>query len=226
MILASMWIWAAGGSLITPDGKRVLFDQPKVHKGLVEYFGLYRHAPTNRLVTLKEIQDLFIERRAAAMMGSIPVINTIANADPSGDLKKRLGIALPPGPVFVGGSNLIVWQHSYKVRDAIDFIRFLSRADVQTEFARQNNDLPSRIDALSDPFYADNPHLSVFVKALGHGRTFPVVPLGGMVQDMFTETLSQVWKDIVAEPSKYDLETMVAQRFDPLARRLNQRLAN
>jgi multiple sugar transport system substrate-binding protein len=129
-------------------------------------------------------------------------------------------MALPPGIPFVGGSHLVLWKHAVHDAAAVKLIRFLTGQHVQSSFGRRAGLLPTRHDVLSNPPFSDDPLYQVVAQGLKMGRSFPSVPLWGLVEEKLNEVLGHLWADLLADPH-LDLEKAVAEHLEPLARRLN-----
>ncbi len=225
MILACMWMWAAGGEIAGPDSKQVTFGSPAARAGLKACCSLRRYMPTPAPLPHLEARSAFINRQSAVTIGSAAMIRTINRSDPSGELKSRLGIARPPGPAYIGSSNLVVWKHARQERSAIELVKFLLNKDVLVNYSQHTDDLPARLNALAAPPYSTDPHLSKLVDALEYGRSFPTLRAGGMVQDKFTEMLSRLWESTV-QLSDPEREALVDEQLTQLERRLNLTLAS
>jgi multiple sugar transport system substrate-binding protein len=214
MIAACMWIWAAGGDIISADGGSILFDQPAALKGLKAYFELSRFIKTDG----KPAKD-FIERQAAVMIGESSLSNNVKAADLC-----HLGVTTLPGPAFVGGSCLVVWKHAQKNRAGIDLIKLLLQKDILLEYCVHANDFPGRLDSLSQPPFSTDPYLKAFSSMLERGRTFPVVRASGILQTKFIDIVGQIWQARLAQPTK-SLEHLFDEILMPEAARLNRLLA-
>jgi multiple sugar transport system substrate-binding protein len=132
----------------------------------------------------------------------------------------QLGVALPPGPSFVGGSHLVIWKHSTRNREAFELIQFLSRPAVQVAHSQNVGLLPARLDALASPPFSSNPLWQLATRALRTGRSFPVTRSWGLMEDRLTTGFAAIWADLLANPA-LDLQAAIAQRMEPLARRLD-----
>jgi multiple sugar transport system substrate-binding protein len=212
------WVWAAGGDFIAPDGKSTSFLQPEAVRGMRDYFTLGRYlVPEVRRLNGLEPDDHFLHDPGAAMTMSGPWLFCRASRLP-GDLSAQIETALPPGGSFVGGSNLVIWNHSRHSEEAVRLVRFLTQHSVQVDYAQRIGLLPARLESLSaQPFVSDR-LWGAAVEGLQHGRTFPPIRLWGLVEDRLAAVLSVVWVDVLsgAEPS-----AALIRHLEPLARRLD-----
>jgi multiple sugar transport system substrate-binding protein len=129
-----------------------------------------------------------------------------------------IGVALPPGASFVGGSNMVVWKYTRSPEAAVRLVRFLTRNSAQSRFAQTVGLLPARVETLeSDPFSTD-PFWQTAVRGMKTGRTFPTIRLWGLVEDRLTAGFSAVWNDVL---DGMDPSDALARHLVPLARRLD-----
>ena len=216
------WIWGAGGELLTPDGRRARFTEPAALAGLEAYFRLHRYLPPDiHQLEIMPMIDLFAERKAAVAMSGpnwLWAVEYQRQAKPEG--LECLGVALPPGPAYVGGNHLVAWKHTPYEHGAIEFIRLLTSRKVQTEQSYDLRQFPARLDTFADPPYATDPRLQVMVRALLSGRSFPVIRRWGLIEEKLNQAFIQIWDDIAAHPDQ-DLSVSLIRWLEPLAQRLN-----
>jgi ABC-type glycerol-3-phosphate transport system substrate-binding protein len=135
LYLAASWIWAKGGDFLSPDGKRIRVGEPAARAGLCSYYSLYRFMPrTGQPLDEARIIDLFMDRQVAALMAGPWLSVNLKERNLSADRLAQIRIALPPGPPFVGGTYLVVWQHTRYSSETLDLIRYLTRPQFQAEF--------------------------------------------------------------------------------------------
>jgi multiple sugar transport system substrate-binding protein len=219
---AASWIWSTGGDVISADGRQILFDQPEAMRGFLAYFHLSHYLPPDldHLPEVSQILDLFTSRRLAVIMGACSWLDGILSAyGETSDIAAKIGLALPPGPAFVGGSNLIVWQHTRQTREAVDLVRFLVSKQTQLDFCRAGSFLPTRLDVLSEPSFATDVHYQVIVEALKTGRAFPMIPKWGDVEEKLGRGLVWLWNTLLANPGM-DSAALVKPYIEATAKRL------
>jgi len=209
------WIWSAGGDFISSNGQATAFNEPAARAGLRAYFDLHRYLmPSDQ----GHVDLPFLQGKIAVAMGGPTLFYNLAS--PVGD---NLGIALPLGIPFVGGTNLVVWKHTRQANAAVELVRYLTSQEVQATYPQQATVLPVRTDVpLASPL-AENPLYRFMNEGGKVGRTFPSVPLWGLVEDRLGVALFQIWSDILADPNA-DLEAVLGQHLDSLAQRLNTTL--
>jgi len=219
------WIWGAGGELASADGKRVLFNQPEALTGIQAYFALHRYLP-------REAQDMsafrafqfFDQRRVAATIGPPWYYAMMRDRGVSTDVLARIGFASPPGPPYVGGSNLMVWKHTRHPKAAINLIRFLVTPEAQAEYANRLGYLPARLDALKLPPFSTDRHYQAIIAVLHQGRSYPNFPRWALMEDSLAVGFGQVWMDVLTHPGE-PLRYLISRRLEPVSRRLDAILA-
>lgn len=217
LLNAASWVWGAGGDFIAPEGRYTLFSQPAARAGLQGYYALGRYlAPQVQHLNGLEPEEFFVDNPQTAVTLSGAWTFDLASAD----LRADLGVALPPGASFVGGSHLVVWKHTPQAEAAVRLIRFLAQTPAQVRLSQQLGLLPATLDGLASPPYATDPLWRVAVQGLKTGRSFPVTRSWGLMEDRLTTVFATIWADLLANPDQ-DLDTAIARRLDPLARRLD-----
>jgi multiple sugar transport system substrate-binding protein len=211
------WVWGANGSFITPDGKRTLFNEPQARAGMRAYFALGRFlAPAVRHLNGLEPDTQFLQNEDTA----ITMSGSWLFRDAPPELRAQLGVGLPPGPSFVGGSHLVIWKHSSKAELALKLIQFLMRPSAQVTHSQNIGLLPSRLDALASPLFSTDPVWQVAARGLRSGRSFHVTRAWGLMEDRLTTEFGALWNESLSNPD-LDLDAVIGKRMDLLARRLD-----
>lgn len=194
----AVWVWGHGGDFVSPDGKELLFNTPEARAGFQEYFSLGRFMPPQaHHLTIVEADDCFSHGQAAMTLSGAWLWD---NPHLTPELRANIGVALPPGVPYVGGSQLVLWEYSRNVRDALKLIRFLTEVRAMQRYAPEAGKLPARLSALSEasaPFYAS---LNSLTPGLVDSRSFHSVSLWGMIEDRLAATLRDIWSDILESP--------------------------
>lgn len=213
MMAACMWIWAAGGEIVSPDGRSVLFNQPAALRGLKAYFELVSFIKINS----KPTQN-FNNRQAVAMIGEYSVSKIVRPEN-----LPNLGVTTLPGPTFVGGSCLVAWNHTLRNQASQEIINFLLQKDILLEYCTYANDFPARLDVISMPSFSTDPYLKAFSGMLERGRTFPITRASGILQTKMIILIEQIWQALLAQPSE-SLDTLFDRILQPEVARLNRLL--
>lgn len=226
---AAAWIWAAGGDLLTPDGKRTLLNQPETRTGLRAYFELGQYLSSEiRDLDMFKAREFFWQEQAAVLLSSPErhLKNLLQLTD--SHLAANLGAALVPGATWMGGTDLVVWQHVSRFSRAheilvLELVRFLTSQSFQSAYGQRSEFLPVRHDVLDAPPFSTDPIYRTMAQGLKMGRTFPSIAAWGLVEDKIMPTLEQIWKDVLSSSSQ-DLDAIIATHIEPLAQRLNTAL--
>ena len=218
LLNVASWVWGAGGDFVTPDGKRTLFAQPPARAGLRAYFALGRFlAPSVRHLNGLEPDEQFLSDQETAVTITGPWLFAAVRER---GLADQVGVALPPGPSFVGGSYLVLWKHTRQTEAAFQLIRFLTRTPAQVTYPQRLGLLPARLDALEAPPFSTDPLWQLAIAGSRTGRSVPITRSWGLMEDRLTRELNALWVDVLADPA-LDLEAAIGKRLEPLAMRLD-----
>ena len=219
---AAYWIWSAGGDLVSPNGKRVIFNQPAALEGFKNYFSLRRFiSPESLSATFAT--DSFLERKALLHIGGSWLGSVGRHLRP--EWGEQLGIARAPGTVYVGGTSFVIWKYSSHTREAFELLRFLSCQPTQTAASPNDFEISTRRDAIHLPFVKNDIFYLTCLQALQNGRSFPTIRLWGSVEEKLVREISDIWTKLFADPD-LDLDACLHRQLDPLAERLNMALEN
>jgi ABC-type glycerol-3-phosphate transport system substrate-binding protein len=135
---------------------------------------------------------------------------------------EQIRVALPPGPPFVGGSNLVIMKHMTSIHrlQVIKLIAHLTSPPVQQEYAQLIGALPARSDVFNTEPWSTNPLLQMFASALHQGRSLPVTTLWSVISDRMDQIFAEVWSVIQANPNE-NLEQVIVPRMQQLAQRID-----
>jgi multiple sugar transport system substrate-binding protein len=224
------WIWGAGGDFLSSDGKRTDLGSPTVRHGVQAYFDLLRFMPQQTLpFTDNDTLRFFSERKVAAMVSGPWLISTLLLQTDMEKWMPHLGIALPPGPPFVGGTILVIWKHSKYPSEAVALIERLTSPEFQSEYCRISGLLPVRQDLWTDEYSSGDEYIPIFNKAIRAGRAMPPTALWGIIEDRLSKTMGAIWQDLYAlnMPGKpiNMLDSIIARHFESLAVRLDVTLS-
>ncbi len=217
--MAASWLWCNGADLISPDGKRAAFDSPKAQKALVDYFNLRRFfAPDWRQTAEPPYpQDFRLGKTAVCLGGSWAAA---PRADMLPEVAAALGVAPFPGPAFVGSQHFVIWKHTHQPEAAFELVRYLTSREALDELVRTVYLIPARLDALQGETYQGSEPYRALATAAMNGRTFPTMPLFGLLEQKLSGMLEQIWRTLRQEPEA-GVETLVREQTTGLARRLN-----
>jgi len=220
---AAHWLWNAGGDILSADGRHVAFNQPAALEGFRKYFGLKPYiSPESFSLSSTSAGDLFRAQKAAVHIGSpwMGIVGRTLHPEWNGNL----GIQVP-GTTYVGGNSLVIWRYSRNPQAAFELIRFLSSQPSTIPTITHSSELPTKRDAICIPGMENDVFHHAYMQAMQTGRIFPTMRLWGSVEDKLVLTISNIWKELFANPDQ-DLDTCLHKHLDPLAERLNIILEN
>jgi multiple sugar transport system substrate-binding protein len=217
LLNVASWVWGAGGEFVTADGKHALFNTPQVRAGLRDYFAMARFlAPEIQHLTGLQPDEQFLsdENTAVTLSGS-----WLFDQSRRQGIADQIGVALPPGPSFVGGSYLAIWKHSRKPAAALQLIRFLSQTTAQLTYSQRVGLLPARLAALEAEPFSTDPLWQLVVTGLKQGRSFPVMRSWGLIEERLTREFGSIWAEILAKP-KSNLDQVIADHMNALTKQV------
>jgi multiple sugar transport system substrate-binding protein len=211
------WVWDAGGEFVSKDGKKFLFVEPAARQGMRAFFDLYRYMPKT-LVSLSgnETGRLFAERKVCATIGGPWLLVDLAGRKVSTD---RVKAAMIPGQAFVGGTAMVIYEHSRVAEAAVNFLEFITSPEIQLQYGPIVSLLPTRHQAWNVPPLSDNPLYQTLYRALSQGRSYPSVPLWGVIEQKLLSALGDSWNAIRGQEHP-DIDAVIDENFVSLARRL------
>jgi len=215
------WIWAVQSDFVTPDCKKILLMEPAELDALRAYFGLYQYMPKDALdLESNGLAELFFQRKAAAILAGPWVLSTLIDRGFPKETISQLGMARTPGPPFVGGTVLSIYQHSRRVSEVLDFIKFMVQPEIQVLYSSPLGLLPTRHAAWEMPSMESNSYYKEIYQAFENGRGLPAVPLWGMVEDKLKNSIYLIWKDLLTNP-KANVDQAIHTYLEPTVKRLN-----
>lgn len=214
------WIWAKGGEFLAPNGKKTLFAEPSALAGMTAYFELGRLMPLE-FVNLEAIEPnyRFLDDPNIATFISGAWLHEWAKERLTPEQVNDIGVALPPGAPFIGGSYLALWKNAQRNDAVIKLINFLTQTETTVKYGSRVGLLPARIEALAHPTFND-PFWQTSIAGLRAGRTLPTSELWGLVEGRLTQEFGTIWKEIIDQPTT-NINDIIVPRIKALARRLD-----
>jgi multiple sugar transport system substrate-binding protein len=216
---STSWVWAAGGSFRTRDGRQLRLQEQKAQAGLREYFELHRFlSPQARALDTVGVDALFREGKIAAALSG-PWLLRLLELD--GTILSDIGVAPVPGIPFIGGTHLIIWRHTRKEHEIVRLMQYLTSPQVQRRFIERPLLLPSRIDILDDKPFVDDPRYRIFAESLRAGRVLTISYRWAAVEQRLERMMTQLWADLADDPD-LDLEAEIASRIAEMSEHLEK----
>ncbi len=213
----SMWLWHNGVDFVDDTNKSVVLKEPKARAAVRSYFGLCRFLSENAHNLNERESDSLFASGGAAVTISGPWLYRYCDAGILDDVR----LAIPLGMAYLGGSGLVMWNSGHLWGESSKLIHFLTSQKVQETLPQLAGALPARIQVLERVPFAKNPDLNqVVIQALKNGRSFPHLPLWGMIEDRLAKTFENLWAVLLTDPGS-DLDDLLELRLDPDVDRLN-----
>ena len=214
---ACTWIWGAGGEI--GNDNQMLILHAKALLGLRNYFGLFRYMGKNEHQSnlSSDYVAAFTKQRAAVTIGNLSHYHFIKQSVTPA-MQKRLGVAIAPGPLFVGSSSLVVWKGTRDETDAVNLVQYMLSEEAQRNYCLRVGFLPARVSLYEEPPFSTEPYLRVFAQAALNGRTIANFKLGGLLEDLLANAFSRIWAKIFANPD-LDLDAAIRQELEPIVLR-------
>ena len=216
--LISTWIWAAGGDFVSEDGQHLLFAEPQVIDGMATFFRMGRYMGPPREYSYENAIDLFWQGDAAITMDGTWMYDA-QKATANLEVLDNLGVALAPGPAWVGGSNLVVLESATEREAAWDLLLFLSEPiSVQTMF-NLTGLAPAKLSLLNSREVLQRAFGPVLNRAMETGRSPQNHRFSGMIEENLHYAFGLVWAEMLKSPNKNPREILV-NYLVPLKERL------
>jgi multiple sugar transport system substrate-binding protein len=220
----SSWVWGAGGDYVAADEKHMSFTQPATLAGMMSYFDLFHYlSPDIPHLSQEQTLELFVSGKAAVTIAGadIPYGWLRGNIVPE-EVRENLGIAVIPGVPWIGGDNLVIWQHTQlspeRERVAVALVNFLtSRRTQQINAQAEIVNLPTRLDSQQSLPLQGTMITQMIIQSLRVGRAYAPMSMWGRIEHQLGLALGQAAEEVVA-----GMESEIALRkyLVPLERRL------
>ena len=218
------WIWAKGSDFLDAEALKTEFCSPKALDGIIAYFSLVKYL-TRKYDSWDLVVEAFQKRKAAVMMSGPWFLRNLQLRGLSDKKMKNLGVALPPGPPFVGGSNLVIWKGDDKEQSemALQWVRHLTSSLIQRKICESTGLLPAVRELLDEPPHSTDAHLQVFARAIEGGRPMPQVAFWGTIEAELVRAFGNIWSDLKEDP-RFSVRSVVLRYLEPLAERYDEKL--
>jgi multiple sugar transport system substrate-binding protein len=163
-------VWAAGGQVLSDDGKESKLGDPAAQKVYSTWRDLWKSGavlPSSAGETGPTWTAAFTEGKVGLML--YPA--TLLSSTPF-----DVGVAGIPGPgggasTFVGGDGIGVSKDSKKAAQAWNFLSWMMSEAAQVEVLAKNKDVVSRSDLANNKYAAQDPRLVTINEVAGKGDT-------------------------------------------------------
>jgi multiple sugar transport system substrate-binding protein len=197
------FIWGAGGAELSEDSTTSTIDSDEAVQG-VQFVGdlikdgLFDASQLER--TGQQVEDQFKSGALAVWMGGPWVEATIEREDDDAwddAVRDQVGVVpMPVGPTgeaytFVGGSNLMMLKSSKNKDAAWDLMKFLSRDDIQAEYASLQGMFPARLEPQEEVGNRSET-AAAFYEAIKQGRTYAPLPQWGEIEGVYKKRFGEI----------------------------------
>jgi multiple sugar transport system substrate-binding protein len=228
------FVWDAGGEELTEDASQSAINSPEAVEG-VRFFadlvndGLADPSQLERDGT--QVENQFKGGKIAVWMGGPWVLASIPRKEDTNWVpaaRKNVGVApMPAGPngeayTFVGGSNLMMFEHSENKNEAWELMKFLSQDQVQSDYASLLGMFPARTEPQQQYGESNGANFESVFEAIQQGRTYSPVPQWGAVENAYKVRFGT----ILDTAAKGDAsEAAIKQQLDEAAKEADGLLA-
>ena len=229
------FVWGAGGRELA-GSKRSAIDSQQAIRG-VKYFadlvpsGVFLKSSLEK--NAPQVEEQFKGGQIATWIGGPWVLATVNRADDTAWVpaaRRNVGVAqMPVGPTgkfytFVGGSNLMVFKSSKHKEEAFRLIQYLSRDDVQKNYARIMGMFPARLVPQRQEGNR-NANAKQFYEAIKHGRTYAPIAGWGPVENAYKTHFGNILDIAAGQGQVRYSRTAVVNELKAAAREANSLLA-
>jgi multiple sugar transport system substrate-binding protein len=169
--------WSFGGELLTADGMSGVNTEAGL-QALTLYTDMINNGLTQPEPTAssrEDVQDLFKQGRVAMMITAPFLASQIRDEAP--DLQYGV-IPVPSGTTqatYAVTDSIIMFRNSENKEMAWAFLDYIFTAQPRIDFTQQEGFLPTTVAEASDPYFADNAELKVFVDLLPGAKFAPLI---------------------------------------------------
>jgi multiple sugar transport system substrate-binding protein len=233
----SAFVWNNGGAELSEDATESAIASPEAAEA-VSFFadlipaGLYDTSGLERDGV--QVEETFKGGRLATWIGGPWVLASVPRKDDetwAPAARRNVGVApLPPvesgddAATFVGGSNLMLFKDSQNKEAARALAEFLSRDEVQTEYAGLMGMFPARVEAQEELGDTDA-NYRVFADAISSGRTYAPIAQWGPIEEAYKEKFGAILEMAAGQGGESYSPEAVQRTLETAAAEANNLLA-
>ncbi|WP_424952639.1 ABC transporter substrate-binding protein [Deinococcus sp.] len=178
-------IWAAGGDVLSADGKTATLNTPAVKQALTLYRDLWKDGQipqTAKADSGNDFLNAFTTGKIGMAGSGAFAIGTLKTKYPN----VNFGVAYLPGETgkwssFAGGDSMAIPKGSKNPKEAFEFIGWCLSDAAQIEQFAKNGSIPVRSDLAVNQYSKLDPRYVIPAKAMAGGRT----PYSLVYNDLF-----------------------------------------
>lgn len=183
------------GSQLIDENNQPLFHQKEFVEALEYAAEFFHKGYTPNYDMQMTIGQTFGGEGIVPMLYSGPwTIQQIKNEAP--DLEGKWATALLPekenNNSFMGGSNLVVFEHTDKTEAALEFISYMSKPETQLKWLETTNALPANVKAWEDATLKEDPIYQVFGEQLETAEPLPLIPEWNEIDESYKNSIERI----------------------------------
>ncbi|MDO5765245.1 MAG: extracellular solute-binding protein [Elusimicrobiales bacterium] len=189
-------VWGRGGSLLSADRGETLVGTKVFKEGLRDYITL----------ALKNYMPILRERGSLGTMASGKASMMISRKQGVNTFSARRGLRVRTLPVpttgeqshaYLSGMNLFINARSQHKKDALKFIKFCARPDMQLKYAGMIEAFPAFENAFEQFIFSSSQRLQTYTGILSTARTLPNITVMGTIMEILKRILAVCATQIV-----------------------------
>lgn len=191
-------IWGRGGDLLSADRGTSLLGTKAFKDGIRDYVEL---ALKNYMPILRERGSLgtLLSGKASLMISRKQGVGTFS-------ARRALKVHTLPVPAtgeesnaYLSGINLFVNKLSQHKKDALKFLKFCARPDIQLHYSSRIEAFPAFEDAFEKFIFSSSQRLQTYSTILASSRTLPNMVVTGTIMEILKRILAVCATQIVEE---------------------------
>lgn len=198
------WVWDAGGAELSDDNKTSTINSPEAVQGVKFATDLVGEGLWDKSMLERDgqqVEDQFKGGRLAVFIGGPWVLQASKRADDdtwSAAARKNVAVAPMPGGegnkgyTFIGGSNLMMFKSSQHKDAAWELIKYLSKDQVQTDYANLMGMFPARLKPQEAEGTVDPDHEAFYAAIKDQGRSYAPIAQWAQVENAYKNQFGQI----------------------------------
>jgi len=191
------FLWANGGKILSDDQR-----ESEINKSEgVQALEFYKKLTQNGMIdTQAMLDEAFKHNKIGFVISGGWLLNNLRKNYP----ELNFGICLMPKPEsdqgtpasFAGGEFLVIDKKTKNPQEALELIKFLIQKDNCLKVCQAiGSGFPSARGAELDPYYRNNPDLSIFQEQLKHALSPPPHPQWVYIEEIIEKAVEEVMYD-------------------------------
>jgi len=189
-------IWGRGGALLSADRGETLVGTKAFKEGVRDYITL----------ALKNYMPILRERGSLGTLVSGKASMMISRKQGVGTFSARKGLRVRTLPVpatgetscaYLSGMNLFINVRSERKKEALKFIKFCARPDIQSKYAGLIEAFPAFEGAFEQFVFSSSQRLQTYTNILATARTLPNITVTGTIMEILKRILAVCATQIV-----------------------------